>query len=141
MRQDSFAKTSLAIGFFLTEYVVSRPLRGPSHGYFDYLGDLSQKNALGDGLICSMKAVGMAGYAHSVHAPSLMKNARYQYMLALQSTNAALRDPVEVKKDTTLLAVMVLGVFETITGANRRSLKDWAEHSMSNLLSPSDSEC
>jgi hypothetical protein len=77
-----------------------------------------------------MKAVGTAAYAHSVHAPLLMKNARYQYLLALQSTNAALRDPFEVKKDTTLLAIMVLGVFETITGVGRRSLDDWAEHSM-----------
>jgi hypothetical protein len=77
-----------------------------------------------------MKAVGLAGYAHLVHAPSLMKNARYQYLLALQSTNAALRDPTEVKKDTTLLATVILGLFETITGVGRHSLDDWAEHSM-----------
>jgi hypothetical protein len=91
-----------------------------------------------------MKAVGMAGYAHLVHAPSLMKNARYQYLLALQSTNAALRDPIEVKKDATLLATMILGLFETITGVGPRSLDDWAEHSMyikshslsSEMLSP-----
>jgi len=77
-----------------------------------------------------MKAVGMAGYAHLVHAPSLMKNARYQYLLALQSTNAALRDPIEVKKDATLLATIILGLFEAITGVGRRSLDDWVEHSM-----------
>jgi len=77
-----------------------------------------------------MKAVGLAGYAHLVHAPSLMKNARYQYLLALQSTNAALRDPIEVKRDATLLATIILGLFETITGVARRSLDDWAEHSM-----------
>jgi hypothetical protein len=81
----------------------------------------------------------MAGYAHLVHAPSLMKNARYQYLLALQSTNAALRDPIEVKKDATLLATIILGLFETITGVGRRSLDDWAEHSMY-IKSPLSSE-
>ena len=54
-----------------------------------------------------MRAVGLAGYAHSVQAPSLLKNARYQYYRALQSTNAALKDPVDVKKDTTLLSIMI----------------------------------
>jgi hypothetical protein len=75
-----------------------------------------------------MKAVGLAGFAHASHAPHLLKNARYQYVRALQSTNIALRDPVQAKKDSTLMSIMILGIFETITGCRQKSLKDWSEH-------------
>lgn len=67
-----------------------------------------------------MRAVGLAGYAHSVQAPSLLKNARYQYYRALQSTNAALKDPVDVKKDTTLLSIMILGIVSDISSSTRQ---------------------
>ncbi|CZR58016.1 related to negative acting factor [Phialocephala subalpina] len=115
-----------ATGFFVANYVLG--MNGPSRGHLDYIGEISRIQVLDEGLVCSMKAVGLAGFAHAEHAPSLMKNARYQYMLALNATNAALRDPVEVKKDTTLLAIIILGIFETITGCTKRSLQDWAQH-------------
>lgn len=115
-----------AIGFFTHHYVIG--LNGPSRGHLDYLAEISRTQILEEGLLASMKAVGLAAYAHAVHAPSLMKNARYQYVRAIQSTNKALGDPVEVKKDTTLLSIMVLGIFETVTGAGQHSLADWAEH-------------
>jgi hypothetical protein len=113
-------------GFFVANYVLG--MDGPSKGHLDYLVDMARGQTLDDGLLSSMKAVGLAGYAHAMHAPSLMKNARYQYVRALQSINKALRDPVGVKKDSTLLSIMILGIFETTTGTNRGSLKDWAEH-------------
>lgn len=115
-----------ATGFFVANYVLG--MNGPSRGHLDYIGDVSRTQVLDEALICSMKAVGLAGFAHAEHAPSLMKNARYQYMRALNCTNAALRDPVEVKKDTTLLAIITLGIFETITGCTQRTLQDWAQH-------------
>lgn len=112
--------------FFVTNYIIG--IRGPTRGHLDYLSDLYQTSSLPDGLMASMKAVGLAGYSHAIHAPSLMKNARYQYMRALQLTNAALRSPEDVKKDTTLMATMILGIFETVTGCNQRSVTAWAEH-------------
>lgn len=115
-----------ATGFFVANYVLG--MSGPSRGHLDYLTDVSRTQILEDGLVSSMKAVGLAGFAHAQHAPSLMKNARYQYVQALNSINAAIRDPVEVKKDSTLLAIMILGIFETITGCTKRSLEDWARH-------------
>jgi hypothetical protein len=115
-----------SIGFFVANYVLG--MNGPSRGHLDYLADIARRQTLDEGLVCSMKAVGLAGYAHSAHAPSLMKNARYQYMRALQSTNLALRDPESAKKDTTLISIMILSIFETITGCKQSSLKDWAQH-------------
>lgn len=112
--------------FFRANYVLG--MEGPSKGRLDYIALLPQADIMDEGLLYSMKAVGLAGYAHAVHAPSLLKNARYQYMRALKVTNAALRDPVEVKKDTTLISIIILGLFENITGTNQASLGDWAQH-------------
>ena len=36
--------------------------------------------------------------------------------------------PEDVTKDSTLMAIQVLGIFETVAGCKRRSLKDWSEH-------------
>jgi hypothetical protein len=75
-----------------------------------------------------MIAVGLASYSHATHAPFLMNNARRQYVKAIQLTNTALRSPEDVKKDSTLMAIMVLGIFEAVTGSKQASLKNWAEH-------------
>jgi hypothetical protein len=117
-----------ATGFFVANYVLG--MSGPSRGHLDYLANIARREVLDEGLLCSIKAVGLAGYSHSAHAPSLMKNARYQYMKALQSTNRALRDPESAKKDNTLISIMILTIFETITGCKQSSLKDWAQHVM-----------
>ena len=112
--------------FFVANYIIGD--QGPTRGHLDYLCDLSQTDDLPESLMASMQAVGLAGYAHAVHAPPLKRHAQYLYMRALQSTNAALRSPKAFKKDTTLMAVMILGIFETVTGCNARSLDAWAEH-------------
>lgn len=112
--------------FFVANYIIGD--NGPTRGHLDYLSDLYHTDTLPEGLMASMQAVGLAGYAHAVRAPSLKKNAQYLYMRALRATNTALRSPKEVKKDTTLMAVMILQIFETVTGCNQRSLTAWAEH-------------
>jgi len=101
---------------------------GPTRGHLDYLTNSCGEDGADASLGSAIKAVGLASFAHASHAPSLYKNARYQYTKALQATNNALRSPVHVKKDSTLTAIMVLSIFETITGCNQRSLQAWAEH-------------
>lgn len=75
-----------------------------------------------------MRAVGFASFSNIVGAPEIMKLARQSYTVALRGTNAALRSPTEAVKDSTLLSIMVLGLFETVTGYNQRSLAAWAAH-------------
>jgi len=57
-----------------------------------------------------------------------MTQARQTYIKALQLTNRALRDPVAVKQDSTLFAVLVLGMFETVSGSCEDSLVAWTKH-------------
>ncbi|MCJ1473089.1 hypothetical protein MMC13_001739 [Lambiella insularis] len=64
-----------------------------------------------------MKALGLAGFVSTSYTPSVMIQARAQYTAPINLVNAALKSPVDVKKDSTLLAILVLAAFETVTGA------------------------
>ncbi len=110
-----------ALGFFSTN----------SNTWFrncDVTDELGSQNSTDEHLLASMSAVGLASFSHSIHAPELMVRARREYVSALQLTNAALRSPTAAKKDSTLFSVMILSIFETVTGNSERSLAAWAEH-------------
>ncbi len=94
----------------------------------DITNDLCSQTTIDDVLTASMSAMGMATFSQAAHSPELMMRARRDYIKALQLTNAALRSPTQVKKDSTLFAVMILSIFETITGSNERSIAAWTEH-------------
>ena len=79
-------------------------------------------------LLSSMKAVGLASLANYAHAPDLMRKAKKQYLTAIQLTNTALRSSVDVKKDSTLLATVILSIYETVSDAEPRSLTAWRDH-------------
>ena len=110
-----------ALGYFVTHS--SAWLRN-----FDLVDAICSPSHVDKHLLASMSAVGLASFSSSAHAPQLMIRAQRDYVKALQLTNAALKSPSEVKKDSTLLAVMILGIFETVAGSNGKSLAAWAEH-------------
>lgn len=113
-----------AISYFLNNYVMSA--NGPAVGHMAMLHKMN--GTLPECLILSMKAVGLAGYSHSVYAPSLMNHARYHYVQALRATNEALRSPAHVTKDSTLISILILSIYEAVTGNNEKSLKAWSDH-------------
>ncbi len=95
---------------------------------FDLVETLCAQADLEQHLRASVSAVGLASFSNASHSPELMRQARKDYVTALQLTNAALRSPTTAKKDSTLFSVMVLSIYEMITGSNQRSLESWAEH-------------
>jgi hypothetical protein len=95
---------------------------------FDIVESICSQTKRDDHLITSMSALGLASFANSIHAPELMNRARREYVTALRLTNAALKSPTEVQKDSTLFAVMILSIYETVSGTNERSLGAWTEH-------------
>ncbi|TGO28319.1 hypothetical protein BPAE_0029g00480 [Botrytis paeoniae] len=112
--------------YFITNFVAG--ISGPSHGHFNYLKDLCRNGGLDEALSTSMTAVGLAGLANRTKSSQLLGEARHEYMVALRRVNGALRSPTDAVKDSTLLSIMVLAVFETVTCTNRLSLKAWTEH-------------
>lgn len=116
-----------ATAYFVTNYVINTS--GPTTGYMDQLSTICNIHGGEDaGLLEAMKAVGIAGVAHSAREPSLLNSARWHYVKAIQATNDALKSPLLVKRDNTLTAIMILSIFETVTGSNHKSIHDWAEH-------------
>lgn len=94
----------------------------------DLVDGLCKQGDMQDHVRASMTAVGLACFSNASHAPELLPKAQREYVTALRLTNAALRSPTSAKNDSTLFSVMVLSLYEMITGSNERSLDSWAEH-------------
>lgn len=60
----------------------------------------------------AVAALGLAALANVKMAPSIMMEARKEYTMALSYTNYAIGDSVLSKSDSTLAAVIALGMFE-----------------------------
>ncbi|CAO2649762.1 Nn.00g010540.m01.CDS01 [Neocucurbitaria sp. VM-36] len=74
----------------------------------------------------TMTALGIAGVANLYVDPTLKREATRWYLNAIKMANAAISSPREVKADTTLVAVNLLGMFEATF--NDRSLSGWSNH-------------
>jgi hypothetical protein len=75
-----------------------------------------------------MEAVGMAGISNVYYAPHVLSKSREHYGRALAALNHALKSPVEAVADTTLMAVILLGMFETINFNTWHRYSAWAAH-------------
>jgi hypothetical protein len=53
-----------------------------------------------------------------------MNNARCQYGKAIRLINAAFGSPEDVKKNSTLMAITVVGIFEAVADSKKASLKN-----------------
>jgi hypothetical protein len=65
---------------------------------------------------CAISSIGLAMLANTRNEPRLMTEARKEYTTTLRLTNAALRHESDFLKDTTLSAVLLLGMFEVRPG-------------------------
>ncbi|RDW79460.1 hypothetical protein BP6252_04098 [Coleophoma cylindrospora] len=103
---------------------------GSSFDFYDYdtVDTLCDPGNMEDHLTASINAVGLASFALSIRSKDVMKQAMNDYVVALRLTNKALNSPSQVKEDSTLFSVMVLSIFETITGSNENSFAAWSEH-------------
>ncbi|RMZ91480.1 hypothetical protein DV736_g1280, partial [Chaetothyriales sp. CBS 134916] len=79
-------------------------------------------------LIHAIQALGLAGLSRSSPDQHLMRLADSSYISSIRSMNAALVDPVEAKKDATLLGVLILTVFEAFANSENRDLVAWGSH-------------
>lgn len=96
---------------------------------WDSLGTIwGSQTSADEQLLASMSAMGLASLSSSFHSTELLNRSRKDYARALRLTNEALRSPTEVKQDSTLFSVMILSIYETITGCDSRSLTAWAKH-------------
>lgn len=114
------------VSYFFSNFVA--PPSGPSHGHFHHLTTISLADGLDDTLKTSLAATGLAGLANTSKSASLLDHARREYAAALRQINAALLSPTEAIKDSTLISIIVVAIFESTVGARQLSIKAWTEH-------------
>lgn len=115
-----------AIGFFLASYVIS-PTFIP-RGQFDFLPELLNRPDTEDILQRSTTAAGLAALGIAMKSPEMLKKAQKEYVSALTLTNNALGTTQTAIKDSTLVSVIMLGMYENFTHQSKDSLKAWANH-------------
>jgi hypothetical protein len=111
--------------YFVFHYLVG--IQAPSRGALDNLLLLYQTSSIDDNLLTAVKAVSYASYAHHMQSTELAEVSRYQYTKSVKMTNTALRSNTDAAKDSTLMSVMILGMYEILTGNTQRSLEAWME--------------
>ncbi|KAL9127921.1 MAG: hypothetical protein Q9175_007641 [Cornicularia normoerica] len=79
-------------------------------------------------LTLAIEAVSLAFLWHQVYSDAALATARERYISALRMTNKTLRSPREATKDTTLMASLLLDLFEKITDCKPRNNKSWTSH-------------
>ncbi len=120
----------LAVGYFNKNYV--RP------GYFKVLEELNRGPGFEPLLQITVLCHGMAGIAHTNGSWRVMQGARYHYGRALKLTNECLQDSSRAGQDQTLVAVLLLSVFEA-SPMHPRQFEQYLNSPLENSL-PDSSE-
>jgi len=79
-------------------------------------------------LTLAIDAVSLAYLSQKVFSDAALFSARQRYIAALRMTNKALQCPDVAAKNTTLLATLLLDLFEKITNNESRVIESWAGH-------------
>ncbi|KAF7876364.1 hypothetical protein EAF04_001457 [Stromatinia cepivora] len=112
-----------AICFFLSNYVLIP--HGPIKcGFLWFLLPLMklQPSAI---LSDSLSAVALATFGNQPNARMLKPKAEQAYSKALRQVTNAIGDPKQVAEDTTLAAVLLLGLFENMTDSLVKENQGW----------------
>jgi hypothetical protein len=115
-----------ALGFFIGNYV-ARPSLVP-RGQFEWVTELLGQTAPEEILKFSVNAASLAGFANATKNPVIMQQAQAAYGSALRLTNNALRVKETAVKDSTLISVILLGLYENFLFRDRQSIQAWVKH-------------
>ncbi|KAF1997999.1 hypothetical protein P154DRAFT_440091 [Amniculicola lignicola CBS 123094] len=116
----------LANGFFFSKHVA--PPTIALRGQHDYLFDLLGRPNISKILQTSVNAVSLASLANSKKSQMIMRKAQGEYVSALGMTNEALQSRDTAREDSTLAAVLMLGLYESFMYQGKQSLKAWQKH-------------
>ena len=124
-----FSLQERGTAYFFSRYVATD--NGCYQNYefiYDVWKPSSSDAGLPDCVTASIAAVGLAGLSKVTRCSETMTSAQQSYGVALQLANAALKDPVQAVADKTMLAVLILGTYEFISGRTPQTLRAWKEH-------------
>lgn len=81
-----------------------------------------------DHLTLAIEAVSLAYLWHQVYSDATLAISREICISALRMTNKTLESPKEATRNTTLLASLLLDLFEKVTDSEARNNKSWTSH-------------
>jgi hypothetical protein len=114
------------ISFFLSNHVL--PSSVIPRCQFDFLPEMLMDPDSENILRVSVAAAGLAGLAVATKSPHIMKKAHVQYGNALRLANRAIQTNATATKDSTLVAVILLGIYESFQSEKHDSVNSWAKH-------------
>ena len=99
---------------------------------FDYLPEMYNiaQSTAHDTVTPTVLAASFASLSLQVGSGKLMNDARIHYSEALNRTNAALASSDTATLDSSLISVLLLGLFETIAFSGRQSPASWTAHTL-----------
>ena len=95
---------------------------------YDVLKTLYEQSPTDRTLIASVDAVSLAFFFFQFDCTQALHVSREKYLYALPLLNKALKSPESARSDSTLLAVLLLDLFEKITNNNPRTMGSWMSH-------------
>lgn len=114
----------LGVCYFMDRFVLG--MAGSVQQYMHTFVSIAYKSD--QQLLACMQAVGLAALSNIELSFSLMISAHQYYGIALRLTNSALQFRADAIKDSTVLAVMTLSLWENVTGRTLQSLTAWRNH-------------
>ncbi|KAK7192165.1 C6 zinc finger domain-containing protein [Paraphaeosphaeria sporulosa] len=111
---------TIAVTEFMTTYIPQSP--------FDYLSKISTHQNPEGLMSINIRAVSLAMAASKLKDLRLLHLARRLYATALSDTNTALIRPGEATRDSTLVSVLLLGLFEALACQVTGASSNWAAH-------------
>ncbi|KAF5022761.1 hypothetical protein F66182_5176 [Fusarium sp. NRRL 66182] len=112
---------------FLSNFVLL-PSHDNTRGWMEFVVPLLKSERVAPHFKLAFDACAIASLGNRVGSGSNLENkALGHYTKALSATFTALRDPVLSKEDSTLAAVLLLGLFENIT-AKQLGMLAWGSH-------------
>lgn len=107
----------LALNYFFNNYVLIPRKSDAAHGYMEVLPVLYANLAPNSPLLSATSALAFAAFGKDAFGRQFFPNTRLKYGEAIVRLNEALGDPVAVRKDETLMAVLIMGMVEVCAPA------------------------
>ncbi|GKZ17252.1 hypothetical protein AbraIFM66951_010575 [Aspergillus brasiliensis] len=122
-RPFSLPLVVIGLDFFLSHYVVRQS--GPSSGFFNYVPTMmAQDDGGNDMLEGAILALGFSGLARTTSQADLLTRSMMMYTRTMERVNLALADPQAARRDSTIVSVLVLALYEF----SRASIDGWKHH-------------
>ncbi|KAL1793176.1 hypothetical protein ACET3X_008158 [Alternaria dauci] len=115
-----------AQGYFLANYAGTADF--PQGGQFEWIPQLLSRPDVEGSLRESFRALSLAVFSNAVKSPAVMQKARIAYVSALEETNKALISHETAVKDSTVVSVILLGLYEGTRYTDKSSIARWSKH-------------